>query len=137
VAIGLAGCGGGDSVGSDAALAQSYAGALAATASSSGINATALKDSFDTNYLDAGASKPMVVASLDQDAQAMAAASDYSGFPVTALTDVVVDKCGANGVCTLSGVLTNADADSTSVPFSVQVINVGGTLRLYGDQKST
>ena len=136
----LAACGGGgggDITLPGPALAQSYGGALAATGTSSGINSVALKDSFDDRYLDAGVTKAAVAAALDQDAQAMAASAEYSGFPGTALSDVVVDKCNADGVCTLTGTLTNADADATSVPFSVQVINVGGTLRLYGDQKTT
>lgn len=138
LAIGLAGCGGGDSAESlDAALARSYGDALAGTGSANGINAAALKDSFDSRYLDAGVTKPVIVAGLDADAQAMAASPEYSGFPTTGLSQVVVDKCGADGVCTLSGVLTNSDADATSVPFSVQVITGGGAMRLYGDQKNS
>jgi hypothetical protein len=139
LALGLAGCGGGgdDGPAPGTAFVQSYGNALAATGSSSGINATALKDSFDAKYLDAGVTKDVVVASLDQDATAMAASADYSGFPATQLSGVTIDNCGADGVCTLSGELVNTDADATSVPFSVQVINAGGTYRLYGDQKTS
>lgn len=138
LAAGLAACGGGDNGDQGkGALVQSYGGALAATGSASGINSTALKESFDSRYLDAGVTQAMVGASLDQDAQAMAAASDYSAFPQLNLTDASVSNCSIDGVCTLSGNLVNADADNTSVPFSVQVISSGGVFRLYGDQKTS
>jgi hypothetical protein len=40
-------------------------------------------------------------------------------------------------VCTLTGTLTNADADATAVPFSTQVVLESGNYRVLGDQKSS
>ncbi|NCV25249.1 MAG: hypothetical protein EBW58_03355, partial [Betaproteobacteria bacterium] len=37
-------------------------------------------------------------------------------------------------ICTLSGTLSNQDADVTSVQFTTQLRMADGKLRLYGDQ---
>jgi hypothetical protein len=134
---GLAACGGGgggESLGET--FTQNYGTALAATTTPAGVNSVALKDSFDEKFLDAGYTKAQVVANLDQDAQAMAT-PEYSLFPQLALSDASVGSCGSDNVCTLTGNLTNTDADTTTVPVSVRVVLTNGGYRLYGDQKAS
>jgi lipopolysaccharide export system protein LptA len=56
---------------------------------------------------------------------------------MASLSEVSIDACDANNVCTLTGTLTNSDADTTSVTFTTQVKITDGKVRLYGDQLSS
>jgi hypothetical protein len=44
--------------------------------------------------------------------------------------------CDTKDICTLTGTLTNSDADITSVEFSTKVLVMSGVAYLYGDQSS-
>jgi hypothetical protein len=134
----LAACGGGGGGESlDETFVRDYGSALAGTSTPAGLGSTSLKQSFDDKFLDAGYTKADVVANLDQDAQALSANADYSLFPQLTLADASVGNCGTDNVCTLTGTLTNNDADATSVPISVRVLLSNGGYRLYGDQKTS
>jgi hypothetical protein len=140
-AAALTACGGGGSStagsGDSSAFAASYAANLSQLSTAAVLTSPALQDQFSTNYLDAGTTKTQVVAALNQDAAAIGADSSFSLFPMGSLTDVSVSNCNSANVCTLTGTLTNADADSTSVPFATQIVLENGTWRLYGDQQSS
>lgn len=133
----LTGCGGGgDTMGSSEGssnLISAYGSALAST--SSKMDAQGLQQSFHGSFLDAGYPKAQVDENIAADAQAYAQA-EYSGFANLKLSDATIGDCVEN-ICTLSGTLTNSDADTTSIPFSVRVINTGGVVRIYGDQKTS
>ncbi|GAC1603231.1 MAG: hypothetical protein NVS3B2_07560 [Ramlibacter sp.] len=134
-ATGLAACGGSD--GPDPlAGATSYANAIAQANSAAGLNSTALQSSFATGYLDAGMTQAQLVDALGKDAAAFATPG-YSGQPLVGLTDVAVSACTESNVCTITGTLTNADADTTAVPFSTQIVLENGSYRVLGDQKSS
>jgi hypothetical protein len=140
---GLAACGGGSSSSNNSSsappadLAQTYASALAATGTPAGLSSPALKDSFAESFLDAGYTKAELVANVDADALALSQSTEFSAFPQLTLSDATITGCGADNVCTLSGTLTNGDADTTSVPFSVRVIRSDGAYRLHGDQQTS
>jgi hypothetical protein len=134
-AAGLAACGGSD--GPDpVAGANGYASALAQMTSAAGVNSPALQSALATDYLDAGIARAQVLDALGKDATGFGSA-DFSGLPVAILTDVTVTACNASNVCTLTGTLANADADTTAVPFSTQIVLDNGSYRLLGDQKSS
>lgn len=137
-AAGLAACGGGGGGGADpAALASSYTASLARMNTASGLTSTSAQDQFASTYLDAGMTKAQVVDALSKDAAALAANGDFSLFPMASVTDVSVGNCSAASVCTMTGTLTNADVDTTSVSFATQIVLENGAWRLYGDQKSS
>lgn len=130
---GLAACGGGD--GPDVG-ATPYVTAIALANSAAGLNSAALQSSFAAGYLDAGMTQAQLMDALGKDAAAFGSA-DYSGLPVAGLTDVAIGNCNSSSVCTLTGTLTNSDADATAVPFSTQVVLESGSYRVLGDQKSS
>lgn len=137
-AAGLAACGGGGDGGADpAALASGYTASLAQMNTASGLTSASVQDQFASSYLDAGMTKAQVVDALGKDAAALGGNSGFSLFPMAGVADVSIGNCSAASVCTLSGTLTNADADTTSVPFTTQVVLENGAWRLYGDQKSS
>lgn len=134
-AAGLAACGGSD--GPDAvAGATSYANAIAQMNSATGVTSPALQEALAAGYLDSGMTRAQVLDALGKDAAGFGSA-DYSGLPLTSLTDVAVTACSPSNVCTLTGTLTNSDADTTAVPFSTQIVLENGTYRVLGDQKSS
>ena len=133
-AAGLAACGGSD--GPDpVAGANDYASAIAQMNSAAGVGSPALQAAIATDYLDAGMTRAQVVDALGKDAAGFG--GGFSGLPVAGLTDVAVTGCNASNVCTLTGTLTNADADATAVPFSTQIVLENGSYRVLGDQKSS
>jgi hypothetical protein len=131
----LAACGGGDGPDSVAGLTP-YATAIAQTNTAAGLNSSALQSSFASGYLDAGMTQAQLMDALGKDAAGFASA-ESSGLPVASLTDVAIGNCNSNSVCTLTGTLTNSDADATAVPFTTQVVLEGGNYRVLGDQKSS
>jgi hypothetical protein len=119
-----------------AAFATDYGTGLAALNSYGGLTSTAFVDNFDDTFLDAGYAKAQVRDALAQEAAAMLLfSSELSSFPSVKLSAVSVGACDAANVCTLTGTLTNTDADATSVTFTTRLSFVGGKLRLLGDQK--
>jgi hypothetical protein len=135
-AAGLTACGGGGNAPDPLAAATSYGTAIAQANSAAGLNSAALQSSFASGYLDAGMTQAQLLDALGKDAAAFATAG-YSGLPVAGLTDVAIGNCNASSVCTLTGTLTNSDADATAVPFSTQVVLESGSYRVLGDQKSS
>jgi hypothetical protein len=134
-AAALAACGGGD--GPDSVVGVTpYATAIGQANSAAGLGSTALQSSFAAAYLDAGMTQAQLMDALGKDAAAFGT-TGYSGLPVAGLTDVAIGNCNASSVCTLTGTLTNADADATAVPFSTQVVLESGNYRVLGDQKSS
>ena len=134
-AAGLSACGGSD--GPDAmAGASAYASALAQTNSAAGATSPALQSALAADYLDAGVTRAQVLDALGKDAAGFGTA-EFSGLPGVTLTDVNVSGCNASNVCTLTGTLANADADTTAVPFSTQIVLDNGSYRVLGDQKSS
>lgn len=134
-AAGLAACGG--SGGPDpVAGATSYANAIAQMNSATGVNSPALQSALATDYLDTGMTRAQVLDALAKDAAGFGSA-DYSGLPLAGLTDVAISACNPSNVCTLTGTLTNSDADTTAVPFSTHVVLEDGNYRVLGDQKSS
>ena len=131
----LAACGGGNGPDSVAGLTP-YATAIAQSNTATGLNSGALQSSFASGYLDAGMTQAQLMDALGKDAAAFGS-TGYSGLPVASLTDVAISNCNASSVCTLTGTLTNADADATAVPFTTQVVLESGTYRVLGDQKSS
>jgi hypothetical protein len=149
LASGLAACGGGgDSSPAvstvpaiDAAavstLNSSFNSGLVALTTYAGLQNTALFDLFAATFLDAGSTKAMVQSNLSQDAIALATTADMISFPGLAFSNAVVSNCNASNVCTLTGTLTNKDADVTEASFSTQVLYSNGKYLLLGDQASS
>lgn len=125
--------GGGDDFASNAAVNQ-YASGLA---QSGAALASAAPQAFASSYLDAGMTRTQLVEALQQDAAAAGSDVSFSGFPAGSLTDVTMTNCNEKNVCTLSGTLTNSDADTISVAFSTQVVLENGSYRLFGDQQAS
>jgi hypothetical protein len=119
------------------AFAAAYNSGLGALGSYAGLTNASFLDLFDGTFLDAGYAKTDVAANLAQESAAMAIAPDLSLYPMASLSGVSIDACDANNVCTLTGTLTNSDADTTSVTFTTQVKISDGKVRLYGDQLSS
>ena len=135
-ATGLAACGGGGDGLNVLAGPNTYAAAISQMNSAAGLTSAALQSSFAAGYLDAGMTQAQLLDALGKDAAAFSTAG-YSGVPLAGLTDVAVSGCNASNVCTLTGTLTNGDADTTTVPFTTQVVLENGGYRLLGDQKSS
>jgi hypothetical protein len=114
--------------------ATAYASVLSQLNTTDGLTSTAVAAAFDDAYLDSGTTKPQVIDALAQEAAALGASAAHSLFPQVTLTDAQLSDCDANNVCTLTGTITNGDADTTVVVFSTKVVNVNGTYRLLGDQ---
>jgi hypothetical protein len=146
LAAALSACGGGNdgvapepspSPAAISSFATVYASALAGTASFAGLNSGVLADQFDGAFLDGGIAKADVMAAIQAEAQAAAVSPDFPGFAQVALSGVTVTNCDtATQVCTLTGTLTNSDADTTSVSFTTQV-KMTDKVRLYGDQSKS
>lgn len=141
----LTACGGGSNSGpvspltstNKQAFATAYNSGLGALGSYAGLTDTSFLDLFDGAFLDAGYAKTDVTANLEQESAAMATAPDLSLYPMASLSAVSIDGCNANNVCTLTGTLTNSDADTTALTFTTQVKVTDGKVRLYGDQLSS
>ena len=108
---------------------------IAALTSAAGLNSNALPSLFADNYKDGGFTKADVVSTLAANSTALPTAPELSLFPLAAITNTAISGCD-NGICTLSGTLTNSDVDTTSVDFSTKVIVIGGVVYFYGDQSS-
>lgn len=131
VSAALTGCGGsGDEVTPQLPLSQALS-----SQSSSLAPSAALQDALASNFLDAGMNRTQVLDAVTQDGQTASSTPEFSGFPLAALSDTTVTDCDSNRVCTLSGTLTNQDADTTSVPFSARVVLEDRSYRLLGDQQ--
>lgn len=154
----LAACGGGGDGGSSdsartpspaaqSSFASAYVTGLDALGSATGILSQGFRDLFDAAFLDSGVSKAQLDANLDGEAFALQISPDFPSFPTAKLSDVSISNCdSATGVCTLTGTLTNSDADLTgadttavtTVPFTTQVkYGADGKLRLLGDQSKS
>lgn len=121
-----------------ATFVSGYTGGLAALNTYAGLTSASFLDLFDTAFLDAGTSKTQVASNLSQEAVVVAASPDFPSFPMARLSDASITNCNATTqVCTLTGTLTNADADTTAVTFSTQVkVATDGKVRLLGDQSN-
>ncbi|MBC7471115.1 MAG: hypothetical protein H7322_17485 [Ramlibacter sp.] len=135
--LGVVGCGGSDGGADAAVLPTAYNSGLAALNTRAGLQSAAFVDLFDPNFLDAGYTKLQLVDNLAQDAASTAVSADLSMFPSASLANASVGNCASSGICTLTGTLTNTDADTTEVPFTAQVMLSNGAYRLLGDQKSS
>ncbi len=136
----LGACGGTSTVDLEAAatrLSTRVGTAFAALTTSDGLNFTAVPTLFATKYLDGGFSRADLVASLTANSTAVGTNPDLSLFPVAAVTNVRLTGCDSNDICTLTGTLTNSDADTTTVDFSTKVIVIADVVYFYGDQSST
>jgi hypothetical protein len=137
-AAALAACGGGD--GGDDTSTQTtaaYTSSLPQAGSSATLLSASFQDTFAPGYLDAGTTKSQLVADMTQDAAAINAGSEFSGFPAGALSDVSISDCNSAKVCTLTGTLTNNDAETTTVPFSTFVLMDARGVHVLGDQKNS
>lgn len=134
-AASLAACGGGG--GDTAESTNLYSSNLPQAGSSATLRSQAFQLAFATNYLDAGTNRAQLMDAMGNDAAAIDASAGFSGFPAGTLSDVKISNCDTSNVCTLSGTLTNSDADTTSVPFSTQVVLDNGNYRVLGDQKTS
>lgn len=135
--FGLTGCGGGDSSpDSIETFKSAYASSLAGLSSPAVLSGASVQDLFDTKFLDSGFTRADIVAALNSEASATQNASDYSSIPQVTLVNATVSDCvsGPDYLCTLTGTLTNGDADTTSIPFTTKLRLTEGKLRLYGDQ---
>jgi hypothetical protein len=131
------GGGGGDSQGeTGAAFSAKFNAGQTSLNSSSGIATTTATDAFDEKYLDQGVKKADIAAAVSTTSQAAAVSPDLSFFPMAQVSNVVVSGCDS-GICTLTGTLTNADADTTTVDFTTKVKFYSGLVLLYGDQAAT
>jgi hypothetical protein len=110
---------------------------ISALTTSAGLNSKTLTDLFNTKYLDGGFTKADLVTSLTDNATALGTTPELSLFPLAAISNTKLTGCDSNDICTLTGTLTNSDADTTSIDFSTKVIDDSGVVYLYGDQSST
>ena len=103
-----------------------------------GLTSAVFIDLFDASFLDAGNTKPLVSASLAQEAAAMAASPDLPSFPMAGLSTASISACDSSNVCTLTGTLSNNDVDAsadntTAITFTTRVKYSDGKFRLLGD----
>ena len=119
------------------AFVSQYNSGLSAAGTGAGLTAAAVAESFDAAYLDAGFKKSDLLASLSANAQSINTNPDVSLFPTSNVSNGSVTNCDGNNICTFSGTLTNADADSTAVDFTTKVRVLNGSIYLYGDQSAT
>jgi hypothetical protein len=116
------------------AFSTAFANGLASLNAYAGLTSAAVADLFDASYLDGGLSKADVMAALQSEAQASAISPDFPSFAQVTVSGITISNCiAATQVCTLSGTLTNNDADTTSVTFTTQV-KLSDKPRLFGDQ---
>ncbi len=134
-------CGGGGGPDTITLLQTKFVNAVSASFQSlagfKALTSTSFQDLFDSGYLDSSITKTTAAANFTQD-QTASASADWSAFPFAALSNVAVTNCNAAQVCTMTGTLTNTDADSTTIDFSTLVkIGTDGQMRFYGDQSSS
>ena len=136
--LAISACGGTNSLTLQEVATQftaSVTSALAALTSAAGLNSNALPNLFADKFLDGGYTKANLVSTLSANSTALQTAPELSLFPVAAITNTTISGCD-NGICTLTGTLTNSDVDTISVDFSTKVIVIGGVFYFYGDQSS-
>jgi len=136
----LSACGGGSTTIDLQATATDFSAKvssnLSALTSSAGLKSQALLDLFDEKFLDGGFTKAALVDLLGINSTTLATNPELSLFPTATVSNAKV-TCGDTNICTLSGTITNSDADTTSVDFSTKVlVNTRGVF-FYGDQSST
>jgi hypothetical protein len=140
-ALTVSACGGGEStLNIESAVTEfsaKFTSYLANLTSSAGLNSNTLPNLFDERFLDGGFRKADLVNSLTANASALGTNQELSLFPTATVTNSTLSGCDNNNICTLTGTLTNSDADTTSVDFSTKVIVVSGVVYFYGDQSST
>jgi hypothetical protein len=139
VAGALAACGGGGDDGGPTLATQAssaYGVLLAQLNSASGLASAAAGSMFGSNYLDAGFTRAQLLDALGKESTAVAASPDYSLFPMATVSNVTITDC-VSAVCTMSGTLTNSDADETAVPFTTKVLVIGNQIQLLGDQQAS
>jgi len=143
----LGACGGGsDAPSTDVAsnvdkqntFVSDYTQGLKTLSAYAGLASASFLDLFDATFLDAGNTKPLVSASLAQEAVAMAASPDLPSFPMAALSAASISACDSSNVCTLTGTLSNNDVDAsvdntTAITFTTRVKYSDGKFRLLGD----
>jgi hypothetical protein len=137
--LAISACGGTNAITLEEAAKQftaSVTSGIAALTDAAGLSSKALPNLFADNYKDGGFTKADVVSTLAANSTALPAAPELSLFPMAAITNTTISGCD-NGICTLSGTLTNSDVDTTSVDFSTKVIVIGSVVYFYGDQSST
>lgn len=128
---------GGSNPSTEEAFTSRLTPALASLSTAAGLASSSVLELFDASYLDGGATKADVKAALESNAAALAASPDASLFPLLSITNVSVTGCDANNVCTLSGTLSNADADTTDVAFTTKVKLAYGSYVFLGDQSAS
>lgn len=136
----LSACGGGSTIDLQTTATEfstKITTALAELASSAGLNSQTLPNLFNEKFLDGGFSKADLVNSLTANSTALGTNPDLSLFPMAAVTNVKLTGCDTKDICTLTGTLTNSDADTTSVEFSTKVLVIAVVAYLFGDQSST
>jgi len=150
----LAACGGGDDdVTSDADAQSSFISAyttgLDALGSYAGLVSGKFRDLFDAGYTDGDVTKTAVVAALDSEVTVLQSSPDFvfPAFPMAKLSKASIGNCdSATKICTLTGTLSNSDADPTGadasavteVNFTTQVrYDADGKVRLLGDQSKS
>jgi hypothetical protein len=136
----LSACGGGSTTIDLQATATDFSArvssSLSALTSSAGLKSQALLDLFDEKFLDGGFTRADLVSLLSTNATTLETNPELSLFPMATVTNAKV-TCGDTNICTLTGTITNSDADTTSVDFSTKVlVNTRGVF-FYGDQSST
>lgn len=110
---------------------------LAEISSMAGLNSKSLPNLFDEKFLDGGLTKAEIVNSLTANATALGTNPELSLFPMAAVTNAKLSGCDTKDICTLTGTLTNTDADTTTVDFSTKVLVNTSGVYFYGDQSST
>jgi hypothetical protein len=150
----LAACGGGDDdVASDAdaqsSFISAYTSGLDTLGSYAGLVSSKFRDLFDAGYTDSGMTKADVVAALDSEITVSQTSPDFvhPAFPMAKLSKASIGNCDAvTKICTLTGTLSNSDADPTGadasavteVNFTTQVRqDADGKVRLLGDQSKS
>jgi hypothetical protein len=150
----LAACGSGDDdVASDAdaqsSFISAYTSGLDTLGSYAGLVSSKFRDLFDAGYTDSGMTKADVVAALDSEITVSQTSPDFvfPAFPMAKLSKASIGNCDAvTKICTLTGTLSNSDADPTGadasavteVNFTTQVRqDADGKVRLLGDQSKS
>jgi hypothetical protein len=140
LALGLVACGGSSGtttlVTADPAgnLTSSFGAGLSALNTKLGLQSAAFLGLFAPNFLDAGYTQAQLADNLAKDAVSLDGATGVSLFPMVSLSNATVVCTGTSNVCTLTGTITNVDADVTETTFSTAVILTNGSFRLLGDQ---
>jgi hypothetical protein len=137
----LSACGGGSgtpSTDKQNTFISDYSNGLKVLNTYAGLTSSAFLDLFDATFLDSGITKPLLSASLAQEAAAAAASPDLPSFPMAGISNASISACDTSNVCTLTGTLSNNDVDTsvdntTSITFTTRVKFIDGKYRLLGD----